>query len=158
MKCTQCGCTKMIKVGIPFYVNGDAHLEMNNTLSTYACTECGHLEWFDTSISDTFKSKLLHLENSTDELNKLKKQLENLDDPNVITKLECDCKIIEKELKSLDITIRHKQQLETKLRDLQTTVREHHEEKAVLEQKITNLERAVANLKKEIDDAIIFVK
>lgn len=155
MKCTQCGCNKLIKVDSPFYtIDGMVRTSAN----IYACYECGHLEMFDPSSSRTYRSNVIDLEKSSTELDILKKKLVELDNPIVLKLLEDDCKAIEKQLSNLDITIRQKQEFESKLYELRLKIQNHPQEIKELKRKINELEYHIHNLKEQISNTIIITE
>lgn len=155
MKCTQCGCKKLLQVELPFYtIDG----RIRTQAKVYTCYECGHLELFDKSVSLDYKNNVRNLEKYTTELSELKKKLVELENPLVLTMLEDDCKTIERELSSLDITLRQQQELKSKLYELQINIKNRPKEVATLKQKINELERHIKELKDKISNTIIITE
>lgn len=156
MKCTQCGCKKLIKSWVPFSVNGDAKLEFTQTLKVYVCSECGHLEWFVPSIVDDYKNKVSQLESSIVQSNKAKEQLLNLE--NMMSQYDRDVKSVEKELKSLDITVRRQRELQSKLQSLRLKISNSTAEITTLKQEVIRLENLVESLNREFSNNVITEK
>ena len=146
MKCTQCGCKKFVKTDSPFGVQGDAWSTTRASLSIYACCECGHLEFFDPYHVGEYQGCVRDIKNIPLEIEELKKQLSELQEPTVLLSVKEEMKQIEQKLTSIDITIRQQQELKEKLKKLRITASD-------IPQKINQIESKIWKLEKELSEA-----
>ena len=152
MKCTQCGCNKLIKIDSPFYtIDG----RVQTSAKIYTCYECGHLEFFD---FHPYRSKVSELEIRINQLNELKQKLAELENPIELNLLKADYETIEKELSSLDITIRQQQELNSKLCELKLKIQNYPQEIKKLKNKISELENQIQGLKEYISNTVIITE
>ena len=140
MKCTNCGCKKLIKTREPFgYWGQDVTGYADKTLVIYSCFDCGHLEFFSTDAVDEYKENISRKSSILIELENLRKELNDLE--NNPTSLEIQN--LEERLKSLDITVREQQELTNKLSDLRAKIRR-------LPDKIRPIKRQIKELEEEL--------
>lgn len=139
--CTNCGCKKLIRTAAPFDVRDQyAKFVASPTLRIYACCECGHLEFFDPHAIDKYNESIRSQKSITSELQILRKRLSDLESPTAISKINDEIKQIERQLTSLDITIRQQQELQAKVRELQAKARTIPNEIAKIKRQIEALE------------------
>ncbi len=118
MRCTQCGNSKFIKTDFPLDSFGDGGAAVSKTVAVYVCLNCGHYEFFSlTEVSD-YKNAEHNIVSTENALEQQKRKLIELEDPSTLQKIEEEIAAIETELKSLDITIRRKNELESKYREI----------------------------------------
>ena len=152
MKCTQCGCKKLMKIDLDdlFHVRGDGYLVVEKSTSVYACFECGHLEFFNSSRVERYQRCLLKVKELPNEIAPLRKQLATLEDPAYIANLRETVKKAEKQLKSLDITIRQQQELTILVHEKTNQINSFPREVKGLQDKISRLESALKDAEKEL--------
>ena len=139
--CTNCGCKTLIRTNTPWWATGEVDNHVNPTLRIYACSECGHLEFFDTYALDKYNESTSAIKSIGNELQVLRKHLSDLESPMAISKINDEIKQLERQLKSLDITIRQQQEMQAKVRELQAKSRSIPNEIAKLKRQIEELER-----------------
>ena len=152
--CTQCGCTTLVKTDSPFGVYGDyVESRVRPTLRIYACCECGHLEFFDPYTVDKHYESKKAIESITNELQILRKRLADLESPSTISKINDEIKQLERQLTSLDITIRQQQEFKVKVQELKAKannipneIRRLKEQIETLERKLREAERTLENI------------
>ena len=138
--CTQCGCKTLVRTTPPF---GALYVDKYErpTLRIYACCECGHLEFFDSYAVDKYYENKKAIDSVTNELQVLRKRLSDLESPMEISKINDEIKQIERQLTSLDITIRQQQEMQAKVRKLQAKVRSIPNEISMIKRQIEEAER-----------------
>lgn len=147
MKCTNCGCKKLIKTWAPFGYDGyDGHSYQDKTLVIYSCFDCGHLEFFSTDAVDEYKENISRKSNILIELENLRKDLNDLE--NNPTSLEIQN--LEERLTSLDITVREQQELSNKLSDLRAKIRRLPDKIRTIKRQIKELEEILKTIEKKI--------
>ena len=153
--CKNCASKKLKKIGIPFGVYGDADLRVSNTLTTYACGECGHIEWFDSHYVDEYSQNKTAVQTLTDELERLEKRLFELMDPinSLISSIKSKIGEAKLQLESLDITIRQQQELQEKVRSLESQLRD-----IKIPREKYDLEKQIKEIEKKLSHAIEIVK
>lgn len=147
MKCTQCGCKKLIKIQVPFWASPDANFSTDKTLAIYACFDCGHLEWFNISPVDTYKKNCAELETATTELKNLRTQLEELLNSDALKELTAESKSIMKEISRVGSTSLQGLELNSKLSKVKSKIREIDKEAESLRQRIFDLENIEKRLR-----------
>lgn len=150
MRCTNCGCKKLIKTGTPFGSWGqDVTSYADKTLAIYSCFDCGHLEFFSTDAVDEYKKNISRKSSILIELENLRKELNELED----IEKAFEVKQIEERLKSLDITIREQNELTEKLKVLKSQIKETPNKivssHRMLNQK-SNIKRKIKELEEEL--------
>ena len=147
MKCTNCGCKKLIKTREPFGSWGqDVTSYVDKTLAIYSCFDCGHLEFFSTDAIDEYKENISRKSSILIELENLRKDLNDLE--NNPTSLEIQN--LEERLKSLDITVREQQELTNKLSDLRAKIRRLPDKIRPIKRQIKELEEALKRVEEKI--------
>lgn len=140
--CTNCGCKKMIRTSAPFDVHDQyAEFVERPTLRIYACCECGHLEFFDTYAVDKYNESMITIKSITSELQILRKRLSDLESSASVSEINDEIKQLERQLTSLDITIRQQQEFKAKVQELQAKAHRIPNEIAKLKKQIEGLER-----------------
>ena len=109
MKCTNCGCKKLMRIESPFEYYGEQHI------SIYSCFDCGHLEFFSTTAVEKYNELLLKKSNILTELKNLETTQDNLTKISMIYELA-------NRLKKGDCTDSQKAQMQDKLKDLENQV------------------------------------
>ena len=109
MKCTNCGCKKLMRIESPFEYYGEQHI------SIYSCFDCGHLEFFSTTAVEKYNELLLRKSNILTELANLETTRNNLKAISTIYQLA-------KLLKHRTYTDAEKAQMMDKLKDLENQV------------------------------------
>ena len=124
MKCTQCDSKSLTKINLEdlFYVSGDASLKTSNTLEVYVCKECGHLEFFDNAINTKQKEEQEVIEKFDKEL-KILIEKRDFIKTGKLKELTEELSKVEKQLTSLDITIRQQQELKKQVRKLNAEIK-----------------------------------
>lgn len=146
MKCSQCENTKFYNVGLSFNVDGDARLSYrkNSQLEVFACTSCGHLEWFDKGLVNE-NQKLIEKSRS------LELEIAKLEQDKLITFKQADqcnaelikfSEIINNENNSVKMVTEAK----TRHNDLLAKKMQIEYKIASIEQQITSLQRGKINL------------
>ena len=129
---------------------GDGYLETAKSTSIYACLECGHLEFFNSSRVEQYQRCLLKVKELPNEIAPLRKQLATLEYPAYIANLRETVKKAEEQLKSLDITIRQQQELTILVYEKTNQINNFPREVKELKNKISNLESALKDAEKEL--------
>ena len=109
MKCTNCGCKKLMRIESPFEYYGEQHI------SIYSCFDCGHLEFFSTTAVEKYNELLLRKSNILTELANLETTRNNLKTISTIYQLA-------RLLKHRTYTDAEKAQMMDKLKDLENQV------------------------------------
>ncbi len=147
MKCTNCGCKKLIKTREPFGSWGqDVTGYADKTLAIYSCFDCGHLEFFSTDAIDEYKENISRKSSILIELENLRKDLNDLE--NNPTSLEIQN--LEERLKSLDITVREQQELKNKLSELSAKIRRLPDKIRPIKRQIKELEEELKKIEEKI--------
>ena len=157
MKCTSCGCKKLIKTREPFGSWGqDVTGYADKTLVIYSCFDCGHLEFFSTDAVDEYKENLSRKSTILIELEKLRKELKELENIEICYEIEH----MEKQLRSLDITIKEQMELTEKLKVLKSqtneipnkTINSHRlaDKKIIIKRQIKELEKELITIEENI--------
>ena len=157
MKCTSCGCKKLIKTREPFGSWGqDVTGYADKTLVIYSCFDCGHLEFFSTDAVDEYKENLSRKSTILIELEKLRKELKELENIEICYEREH----MEKQLRSLDITIKEQMELTEKLKVLKSqtneipnkTINSHRlaDKKIIIKRQIKELEKELITIEENI--------
>lgn len=147
MKCTNCGCKKLIKTWTPFGYDGtDGYSYRDKTLVIYSCFDCGHLEFFSTDAVDEYKENIARKSSILIELGNLRKDLNDLE--NNPTSLEIQN--LEERLKSLDITVREQQELSNKLSNLRAKIRRLPDKTRPIKRQIKEFEEELKRLEDNI--------
>ena len=141
--CTNCGCKKLIKTCHPFMAHDQHAIFSRNypTLTIYACTKCGHLEFFDTYAMDEYNERCTTKAKLVSELQSLTKQYESVDYPSTITRIQDEIERTEHQLSNLDITIRQQQKLQEKLNDLTEKLISIKKEEYKIKEQIEKLDK-----------------
>ena len=139
MKCTHCGNTNLVKTR--FRIQGDACL--SESIHVYLCLECGHYEFFSPGTIESYKNKLARIRNQELEIEQLNKELEELQAPSVIQNIQDEIDMLEKKLKSLDITIRQQQKFNERVYELRNELR-------MLPEKIRRNKSQIENLQSRL--------
>ena len=150
--CTNCGCKKLIKTCQPFMAHDQHTIFAQNypTLTIYACTKCGHLEFFDTYAMATYNEKCTNKAKLISELQNLTKQYEAVDYPATITKIQDEIERTEHQLANLDITIRQQQKLQEKLSELKEKLLSIRKEEHKIKEQIESLDKKLRETNKEL--------
>ena len=143
MKCTQCGCENLTPININslFSILGDASMRTSESLKIYTCRNCGHLEFFDTYAVDKYNESMITIKSITSELQILRKRLSDLESSASVSEINDEIKQLERQLTSLDITIRQQQEFKAKVQELQAKAHRIPNEIAKLKKQIEGLER-----------------
>lgn len=150
MRCTNCGCKKLIKTGTPFGSWGqDVTSYADKTLAIYSCFDCGHLEFFSTDAVDEYKKNISRKSSILIELENLRKELNELED----IEKAFEVKQIEERLKSLDITIREQNELTEKLKVLKSQIKETPN-KIVSSHRMLNQKSNIKRKIKEVEEEL----
>ncbi len=147
MKCTQCGNRTFIKTNFPLDSFGDGGASVSKTVAVYVCLDCGHYEFFSlTEVSD-YKKAEHNIVSTENALEQQKRKLIELENPSTLQKVEEEIAAIESELKSLDITIRRKNELESKHREMRHKPELIKKEIKSTKERIVKLESDLQNQK-----------
>ena len=142
--CTNCGCKKLIRTSAPFAVRDQyAEFVESPTLRIYACYECGHLEFFDSHTINKYNECASAIKSITSKLQILRERLSDLENPATASKINDEIQQLERQLTSLDITIRQQQEYKAKVKELQTKARAIPNEIAKLKKQIEELEHSL---------------
>lgn len=151
--CTNCGCKKMIRTSAPFEVHDQyAEFVERPTLRIYACCECGHLEFFDTYAVDKYNESMRTIKSITSELQILRKRLSDLESSASVSEINDEIKQLERQLTSLDITIRQQQEFKAKVQELQAKAHRIPNEIAKLKKQIEELERKLREAEQVLEN------
>ena len=120
MKCTNCGSSKLVKVSFPLQlvmVEGEQYVAPTET---YLCSECGHYEFFSKEIAEKAKELLPSMEKCNQAISEIKKTIsqENSSFDENKVKIEEEISSLSVKSKSLDITVREKNDIDSKLIEL----------------------------------------
>ena len=141
MKCTQCDSKSLTKIALEdlFYVSGDASLKTSNTLETYVCKQCGHIEFFDNAINIKQKEETEVVEKFDKELNALIEKRELIKTGKLKELTETLAKV-ERQLTSLDITIRQQQEFKKQVEALNAEIKKVNIEIYKIDKEIKEIE------------------
>ena len=137
-------------LGNLFTLHGDGYVFAAKSTSIYACLECGHLEFFNSSRVEQYQRCLLKAKELPNEIAPLRKQLATLEDPAYIANLRETVKKAEEQIKSLDITIRQQQELTILIHEKTNQINSFPREVKGLKDKISRLESALKDTEKEL--------
>ncbi len=118
MKCTQCNSCNLVKTHFPIASFGDGGAYISDKVDVYLCLECGHYEFFSLAKVADYSATKAWIENAEKELKQLKLNLAELESPDTLQSIEQEMESIQKQLQTLDITIRQKDELEQRYREL----------------------------------------
>ena len=134
MKCTHCNKNDLTKIDIReiFDVYGDGHFALHNYIEVYVCDECGHIEFFDKRpIDRKIEKERIQTEAKrirdfyNDKLKVLYAQKEEIEKSGEFKELNEKLGEINKQLESLDITIRQQQQLQMEADEIKSKIRNY---------------------------------
>lgn len=134
MKCTHCNKNDLTKIDIReiFDVGGDGYLREHNYIEVYLCDECGHIEFFDKRpIDRKIEKERIQTEEKrirdfyNEKLKVVYAQKEEIE--NSVEFKELNEKLVEinKQLESLDITIRQQQQLQMEADEIKSRIKNY---------------------------------
>ena len=117
MKCTQCGNEKFISKQVNGVWRGERFdTSPEQVYQVCYCLNCGHREKFYVALVEEYKSsveKIKELQERMIEINHVISDVKNKQDALVL-----EMKRLTEESKSLDITIRQKQEIERKIKEI----------------------------------------
>lgn len=140
MKCTSCGNTNLVKTYFPMDSYGDGGASVSNMVDVYLCLDCGHYEFFSTKHANRYYDAAKWIRDTESEIDSLRRELSELENPSTTQKLNEEIKSIESQLTSLDITIRQQQELKTKLYDVKNKLSCIPRQISRIKEKIRSLE------------------
>lgn len=157
IKCSNCGSTRLLDVEYPLHfliVDGN---QTSAPLTTYLCADCGHYEFFSHKLAKMARSLFDDGAEINSNVDSLLSKIKNADEVCLINlkKLENEKNEINLELKSLDITIRKKNELEQRLVQIwleeQTTKGEHLKAVNDLKKKIEYEKSCIAKSENDLN-------
>lgn len=151
MKCTQCGNTNLVETEFPLQSFGDGGAKVPKETDVYFCLECGHYEFFSLARLQRRKTTLASIPNTELRIKVLLKELENLQDPSLIQSIQDEINMLEEQLKSLDITIRQKQEFEARVIELKRQLNEFPNKIKQKKMQIDNLQRQLEDIKRRVE-------
>ena len=151
MKCTSCGNTNLVKTYFPMNSYGDGGASVSNMVDVYLCLDCGHYEFFSTKHANSYYDAAKWIRDTESEIDSLRRELSELENPATTQKLNEEIKSIESQLTSLDITIRQQQELKTKLYDLKNKLSRIPSQISRIKEKIRSLESELRTRKYNFD-------
>lgn len=122
MKCTNCGSVNLIETNLPMTSYGDGGAYLSYDTDVYLCLDCGHYEIFSTKRVNRYYEVAAWINKTEAEIAELNSELSKLQNPTLTQKIHEKIKSVEKQLESVDITIRQQQKLKTKLSELKREV------------------------------------
>ncbi len=134
MKCTHCNKNDLTKIDIReiFDVGGDGYLRENKHIEVYLCDECGHIEFFDKRpIARKIEKERIQTEEKrirnfyNEKLKVVYAQKEEIENSIEIKELDEKLGEINKQLESLDITIRQQQQLQMEADEIKSKIKNY---------------------------------
>ena len=140
MKCTSCGNTNLVKTYFPMDSYGDGGASVSDMVDVYLCLDCGHYEFFSTKHANRYYDAAKWIRDTESEIDSLRRELSELENPSTTQKLNEEIKSIESQLTSLDITIRQQQELKTKLYDVKNKLSRIPRQISRIKEKIRSLE------------------
>ena len=147
MKCTSCGNTNLVKTHFPMDSYGDGGASVSNMVDVYLCLDCGHYEFFSTKHANRHYDAAKRIRDTESEIDGLRHELSELENPATTQKLNEEIKSIESQLTSLDITIRQQQELKTKLYDVKKKLSDIPRQIKRIKESIGNLESNLSTQK-----------
>ena len=147
MKCTSCGNTNLVKTYFPMDSYGDGGASVSNMVDVYLCLDCGHYEFFSTKHANRHYDAAKWIRDTESEIDSLRRELSELENPSTTQKLNEEIKSIESQLTSLDITIRQQQELKTKLYDVKNKLSRIPSQISRIKEKIRSLESELSTRK-----------
>lgn len=123
---------------------GDGGASVSNDVDVYLCLDCGHFEFFSTKKANKYYEDATWIRDTENEIKTLYHELEELQNPLTVQKINDEIKMVETQLKSLDITIRQQQELKNSLSELKRKLQLIPGKISQIKEKIRSLE---ANLK-----------
>ena len=149
MKCSSCGNKNLVKTNFPLgnYENWRSSQEVD----VFLCLDCGHYEFFSTKRVNRYYGTTKWIHDTGSELDSLRRELSELENPATTQKLNEEIKSIESQLKSLDITIRQKQELKTKLYDVKNKLSCIPSQISRIKEKIRSLESELSTRKSNLE-------
>ena len=151
MKCTSCGNTNLVKTYFPMASYGDGGASVSDMVDVYLCLDCGHYEFFSTKHANRHYDAAKWIRDTESEIDSLRRELSELENPSTTQKLNEEIKSIESQLTSLDITIRQQQELKTKLYDLKNKLSRIPSQISRIKEKIRSLESELSTRKYNFD-------
>ena len=147
MKCTSCGNTNLVKTYFPMASHGDGGASVSDMVDVYLCLDCGHYEFFSTKHANRHYDAAKWIRDTGSEIDSLRRELSELENPSTTQKLNEEIKSIENQLTSLDITIRQQQELKTKLYDVKNKLSRIPSQISRIKEKIRSLESELSTRK-----------
>ena len=147
MKCASCGNTNLVKTYFPMTSYGDGGASVSDMVDVYLCLDCGHYEFFSTKHANRLHDAVKSIRNTESEIDSLRNELSELENPATTQKLNEEIKTIESQLTSLDITIRQQQELKSKLSDSKNKLARISSQISRLKEKIRSLESELSTKK-----------
>ena len=147
MKCTSCGNTNLVKTYFPMASYGDGGASVSDMVDVYLCLDCGHYEFFSTKHANRHYDAAKWIRDTESEIDSLRRELSELENPSTTQKLNEEIKSIESQLTSLDITIRQQQELKTKLYDVKNKLSRIPSQISRIKEKIRSLESELSTRK-----------
>lgn len=151
MKCTSCGNTNLVKTYLPMESYGDGGANLSDMVDVYLCLDCGHYEFFSTNHVNRYYDAVKWIRDTESEIDTLRRELSELESPATTQKLNKEIKSIERQLKSLDITIRQQQELKSKCRELELELSGIPNQIRRIKEKIEKLESKLRTKKNGFD-------
>jgi chromosome segregation ATPase len=130
---------------------GDGGASVSNMVDVYLCLDCGHYEFFSTKHAKRHYDEAKWIRDTESEIDTLRRELSELESPVTTQELNEEIKSIERQLTSLDITIRQQQELKTKLDDLKKQLSRIPSQISRIKEKIRSLESELSTRKHNFD-------
>ena len=150
MKCTHCNKNDLTKIDIReiFDIGGDGYLLEHNYIEVYLCDECGHIEFFDKRAiyrkieKERIQSEEKRIRASYNEkLKVVYAQKEEIENSVEFKELNEKLGEINKQLESLDITIRQQQQLQIEADEIKSKIENYKIKLDKINSEINNILR-----------------
>lgn len=151
MKCTSCGNTNLVKTYFPMTSYGDGGASVSDMVDVYLCLDCGHYEFFSTKHANRYYDAAKWIRDTESEIDSLRSELSELENPATTQKLNEKIKAIESQLTSIDITIRQQQELKSKLSDSKNKLARIPSQISRLKEKIRSLEGELSTKKNNFE-------
>ena len=154
MKCSQCGCTDLVKVKFPQETSliltavglaGETNAyDIKNQVycNSFICLNCGHFEFFNLSLAEQIKYDIKIKEEAKENINKIENEISEL--RKIISNKLNEKEKLEIESQNLDITLRRNNEIHSQIAEIKNYIKN-------IDKAIKDKEEDIIKLKKILE-------